>query len=84
MSCKLYTINGKPNSFSVREYIVDTPDDISLLPRYGIEGTMDVNISDKVSNDPCDIGSTALVCRNLDGKSEIWILSPCNEWVKLL
>ena len=83
MSCKLNAINGKLNSFSVREYIVDTTDDIALLPRYGIKGTMNVDISDKVSNDPCDIGSTALVCRNSNGKSEIWILSPCNEWVKL-
>lgn len=83
MACKLHTINGKPNSFSLREYIVDTPDDIALLPRYGVKGTMKVDASDKVSNDPCAIGSTALVCQNADNTSEVWMLSPSNEWVKL-
>ena len=79
MACKLHTVNGKPNSFSVREYIVDTTDDIALLPRYGVNGTMNVDASDSYSNDPCAIGSTALVCNT----SEVWILSPSNEWVKL-
>ena len=83
MACKLTSINGKPTSFSVREYIVDTPNDIALLPRYGISGKMDIGTSDTVSNDPCAIGSTALVCKNDKNESEVWMLSPSNEWVKL-
>lgn len=83
MSCKLHTINGKPNSSSLREYIVDTTDDIALLPRYGVKGTMNVDILDKTSNEPCAIGSTALVCKNANNTSEVWMLSPSNEWVKL-
>lgn len=83
MACKLTSINGKSTSFFVKEYIVDTPSDIALLPRHGIFGTMDISDSDKVSNTPCAVGSTALVCKNAENVSEVWMLSPSNEWIKL-
>ena len=83
MSCKLHKINGKHNSFAVREYIIDNLDEIELLPKYGINGKMNVDKSDTQSNKPCDIGSTALVCQGSEGTPEVWMLSPSNEWVKL-
>lgn len=79
MACKLTSINGKPTVSEYREYLCDTNDDIALLPKYGVKGNLTVDTSDIMSNDPCAIGSKALVCAT----GEIWILSPSNEWVNM-
>lgn len=80
MAAKLTAINGKPTSSEYREYLCSTEDDIKLLPRYGVRGTLSNDTSDIISNDPCSIGSKAYVCDTM----EFWILSPNNEWVKYM
>lgn len=78
MAFKITKINGQPNSVETREFICQTEDDIAKLPRYGIHGTQD-DINDTVSNNPCAIGSTALVCTT----ANVYILAPDNSWIKL-
>ena len=79
MACKLTAINGKPTVSEYREYLCDTEADIALLPKYGIRGSLTEDTSDIMSNDPCAIGSKAIVIATGD----TWILSPSNEWSKI-
>ena len=51
-------IGGKANSSSLREFTLDTPDDISLLPTQKIKGK---NPNNTVDNDYCSTGSSAFV-----------------------
>ena len=83
MSCKLIAINDKPNTNAKKQYICESEEEIKLLPRYGIEGSF-VDPNDTICNEPCAIGSTALV-RPIDTSKPtlIFILTPSNEWVKL-
>ena len=78
MAYKITSINGQPRSHNTREFLCSTEDDIAKLPRYKIAGTQELE-NDTISNDPCGIGSTALVCST----SDVYILTPDNEWVKL-
>lgn len=79
MAIKLTSINGKSTVSQYREYLCDSEADIALLPKYGIKGNLTDDTSDIMSNDPCAIGSKAMVCVTGD----VWILSPSNEWVKV-
>lgn len=79
MACKLTSINGKLTASQYREYLCDSESDIALLPKCDVRGNLTKDTSDIMSNDPCAIGSKALVCATGD----IWILSPSNEWVKI-
>lgn len=78
MSYKITVINGQVNSSDTKEFICQNTDDIAKLPRYGIQGTQELE-NDTVSNQPCAIGSKAIVCST----SDVYILSPDNTWVKL-
>lgn len=79
MSGNLISINGKPNSLNQKEFVVDTEDDILLLPRYEVKGKIAIDSGDITTNDPCAIGSTAIVCQT----SSVYILAPNNEWTKI-
>ena len=82
MSSKCVFINGKRNQYAYKEYLCDSEEDIAKLPRIGIKGTMEVENGDNTTNEPCSVGSLALVCLG-DGNSIPYILRPSNEWVKL-
>ncbi len=78
MSCKLITINGKPNSHKQKEFICNTEDEIALLPKSDTKGTF-LDPNDTFGNEPCAIGSIALVCET----SAVYMLAPNNEWIKI-
>nr|DAL67428.1 MAG TPA: hypothetical protein [Caudoviricetes sp.] len=79
MSVKITAINGQANSSDTKEFLLTTTDEIKLLPKNGIEGTL---ITDEtVINKPCAIGSTAMVVNSVS--TEVYILTPDNEWVKM-
>ena len=80
MAFKITGINGKPNSYSQKEYLVTNADDINKLPRVGIRGTQEAE-NDTVVNEPCAVGSTALLVTGI--VTEAYILTPNNEWVKM-
>lgn len=82
MSSNIMMVNGQPNSSVLKDFICDSVDDIAKLPKYGIRGTVE-NVSDRAVNDPCAIGSTALVCDSGEGSSVVYILTPSNEWKPL-
>lgn len=82
MSLNIMMVNGRPNSYVLKEYICDTVDDIAKLPKYGIRGTVKKS-SNRQINEPCAIGSTALVCDDGNGSASVYILTPSNEWKAL-
>lgn len=77
MAFKITKINDRSNSIDTKEFLCQTPDDVLKLPRNGINGTQDL-IDDTVSNAPCAIGSTALVCST----AKVYILAPDNTWIE--
>lgn len=77
MATKVTSSNGRSTLFYHKKFICDKEEDILKLPKDGIEGSIQ-DSSDDMINRPCSIGSTALVCST----SEMWVLSPSNEWVK--
>lgn len=80
MSFSVIKVGGRENSSIHREYLCDTVADVAHLPKYKIRGTL--KTSDSSLNDPCAIGSTALVCDD-NGSSAVYILNNANQWVKL-
>ncbi len=80
MAFKIIGANGKPNSYLQKEYLLTNAEDVSKLPRVGIKGTQE-SCDDTVTNDPCAVGSTALVVTG--AVTEAYILTPDNEWVKM-
>ena len=77
---KITSIGGHANSYSQKEYLLTSISDIDKLPKYGIKGTLN-DPNDSVSDEPCSYGSTAVV---VDGSTtEVYILTPNNEWVKM-
>lgn len=80
MAFKIIGVNGGANSCSQKEYLLTNAADINKLPRAGIKGTQDVG-KNSVANDPCAVGSTALLVTGTT--TEAYILTPDNEWVKL-
>lgn len=70
-------------SAELKEFLCSSVDDISKLPKFGIEGTQvdSEYMNNEEDNEPCMYGSTAMVC---DGSvSDVYILNPDNNWVKL-
>lgn len=79
MSAKITAINGQANSSDTKEFLLTTTDEIKLLPKNGVVGTLET--ADTVTNKPCAIGSTAMVVNSTS--TEVYILTPDNEWVKM-
>lgn len=78
MAFKNTMINGHPTQSNLREYICQSVDDIAKLPRCGIPGTQE-STNDGYSNEPCAIGSTAVVVNG----SRVFVLAPNNEWAEV-
>lgn len=57
-----------------KDFMCDTSDEISKLPKYGVEGTV-TGSSDKYINEPIEYGSSAIV-----KTGEIYFLWPDNTW----
>ena len=75
---KITEINGKPNSYNKKQYILGDISDLDKLPKVGIRGTMN-DPNDSVADEPCAVGSEAIYA---DGTTtEVYILTPNNEWV---
>lgn len=72
--------HGKINSYAHREFLLSDISDLEKLPRNGIRGTQN-NPNDTVADDPCAIGSKAIVCTGY--LTEIYILNPENKWIKM-
>lgn len=69
-----------PHNLAVKDYVCDSEDDISKLPKFGVEGTQVLNDGDdKVTNEPCNYGSSATVISPFSG----YKLAPSNNWVKI-
>lgn len=77
---KITEINGKPNSYSKKSFLLTSPDDLDKLPKVGVKGTQN-SPDDSVVDEPCAVGSEALLVYN--GLTEVYILTPDNEWVKM-
>ena len=73
-------INGKPNQYDQKQYILTDASDVAKLPRIGIYGTQDAG-NDSTVNNPCAVGSTALVCS--DTAIDVYMLTPDNKWIKM-
>ena len=80
MAFKIIGVNGGANSYSQKEYLLTNADDINKLPRVGVQGSQEVK-NDTVTNDPCAVGSIALLVTGT--VTEVYILTPNNEWVKM-
>ena len=78
MSSNVMMINNHANHYALKQFICDSMDDIAKLPKYGVRGVIESSY-DLTINDPCAVGSTALVC----GSSKVYILTPSNEWKEL-
>lgn len=77
---KINTINGKPNAYNQKEYLLTDVADLDKLPKYGIRGTQ-ADPMDSVADEPCAYGSTAMVCTGTS--TDVYILTPDNEWTKM-
>ena len=74
---KISTINGKPNAYNQKEYLLTDVADLDKLPKYGIRGTQNDEM-DSVADEPCAYGSPAMV---VTGTSTlVYVLTPDNEW----
>lgn len=67
-------INGNPARTDIKRFMLLTVDEVSKLPRQGINGTLN-DTDDPNKNDPCGIGSEAIV-----KTGEIYMLWPDNTW----
>lgn len=77
---KITSIGGHANSYSQKEYLLTDISDLGKLPKYGIRGALN-DPNDSVIDEPCAYGSTAMVVTG--SLTEVYILTPNNEWVKL-
>ncbi len=77
---KITEINGKPNSYSQKTFLLTDVSDLTKLPTSNRKGTQN-NPNDTVSDDYCAIGSTAMVCTG--SSTDVYILTPNDEWVKM-
>lgn len=80
MAFEIIGVGGVPDSSIQKDYLLTDVSDIAKLPRVGVKGVLE-NASDTVSNDPCAYGSTALLVTG--ARTEVYILTPDNEWVKM-
>ena len=76
MSFRVTDVNGHPAHSNIKQFMCTSVDDISMLPREGINGTLLTGTPD--DNEPCGIGSTALI--KGDGA---YALFPDNEWARI-
>lgn len=77
---KITHVNGQPNQYALKEFILSDLDDVDKLPKVGIRGTMN-DENDSTVDECCAYGSTAIYA---DGTTvEVFILTPNNEWVKM-
>lgn len=79
MAIKTTTINGRPTSASLKDFICDAETDIAFLPTSTARGMMTGKLDEEHLDDPVAIGSTCLVTQT----SNVYILSPDNTWKKL-
>lgn len=77
---RITSINGHPNDYEQKEFLLTDVADLDKLPRAGIRGSQDENV-DSTANLPCGYGSIALVTQN--SSTDVYILTPNNEWVKM-
>lgn len=75
MAFKLVEKNGHPVRSDIKHFDCTSVDDISKLPKEGIIGTQ---VGLEEDNEPCGIGSTALV-----KNGGAYKLFPDNEWAKI-
>lgn len=80
MASKIIEINGKPNYYSQKQYLLNDIDEIHNLPRVGFKGKIN-DPNDTVINEPCAFGSTAVVCTG--SSTEVYILNSDNNWTKM-
>lgn len=74
MATSIIEVNGNPARSDIKRFMLDTIEDISKLPRQGIEGTLD-DTNNLYLNEPCGIGSEAIV-----KTGEVYMLWPDNNW----
>ena len=60
------------------EYLCSSAADIEELPKFGIPGTQEDSDFD---NRPCGYGSIAVICTG--EVTEVYTLTPDNEWTKM-
>ena len=69
-------IAGKSNSSQLREYTLDTPDDVILLPTQTTKGKHPQNT---VDNDYCSTGSSAFIIST----SQLFMLNSHGIWCEV-
>ena len=74
MATSIIEVNGNPARSDIKRFMLDAIEDISKLPRQGIEGTLD-DTDDPYINKSCGIGSEAIV-----KTGEVYMLWPDNTW----
>ena len=78
MAFGITKVNQHPAYSNLKEFICQSEADISKLPTsttYGIQA----DVGDESINDPCAIGSTAIIPNPL----MMYVLSPDNTWQKV-
>jgi hypothetical protein len=76
---KMFTLTGiagKSNSSQLREYTLDTPDDVILLPTQTTKGKHPQNT---VDNDYCSTGSSAFIIST----SQLFMLNSDGIWCEV-
>lgn len=71
-------VNSYPVHSNLKEFICQSEADISTLPTSTTYGTQ-ADVGDESINDPCAIGSTAIIPNPLT----MYVLSPDNTWQKV-
>lgn len=79
MAVSVTTVNGKPNSPTVKEFLLSSDSDVVKLPKSSTNGTLETD--DSTLNEPCDFGSMAMVVTG--SSTTVYILSPEDKWVKM-
>ena len=77
---KITAVNGHPNDYEQKDFLLTDVADLDKLPKVGVYGTQDETV-DSTANQPCAVGSTAMVCTGIS--TDVYILTPNNEWVKM-
>lgn len=77
---KIISPKGHPSPYAIKDFICDTPDDVEKLPKFGIEGTQQLNDGeDYVTNEPVYYNSSATVVEPYSG----YVLAPSNNWKQI-
>lgn len=78
MAFGITKVNSHPAYSNLKEFICQSEADISKLPTSTTYGTQ-ADVGDESINDPCAIGSTAIIPNPLT----MYVLSPDNTWQKV-